>query len=237
MYKVYFLLGLIYLFWGWMMIIPNKNVKVIFCNVSQGDGALVTSGYFQMLIDVGPVKGNIEKCLDENLPLGDKKIEIVLLSHNDSDHVGAMENLEKYYKFDKIFKVNDLVKGDEIIGNNFKFRVIYPEAGLLERTNDSVVGILNFSNNNILFTGDIDELVENSIIYSIDVPIDVIKLSHHGSKTGNSEKWLRQINANYAIVSVGKNNYGHPSSEVMSRVLGIGTSLLRTDINGNLIVQ
>lgn len=219
------------------MIIPDNKVKVIFCNVSQGDGAIITSGYFQMLVDVGPLKGNIEKCLDENLPLGDKKIEILLLSHNDSDHMGALENLKKYYKFEKIFGVNDLVKGDEIIGNNFKFRVIYPEAGLLERTNDSVVGILNFLNNNILFTGDIDELVENSIIDSIDVSIDVVKLSHHGSKTGNSENWLRKINANYAIVSVGKNNYGHPSGEVMGRVLGLGITLLRTDVNGSLLIE
>lgn len=237
MYKVYFLLGLIYLFWGWMMVIPSKKVKVIFCNVTQGDATLITSGYFQMLIDTGPVKGNVEKCLDENLPLGDKKIETILLSHNDSDHAGALENLKKYYKIDKIFGLKDLVKGDEIVGNNFNFRVIYPEVGLMERTNDSVVGILNFDNKNILFTGDIDELVENSIIYSIDVPIDVVKLSHHGSKTGSSEEWLRHINANFAIVSVGKNNYGHPSGEVLGRVLGLGTSIFRTDVNGSLLIE
>jgi len=99
------------------------------------------------------------------------------------------------------------------------------------------VGILNFDNKNILFTGDIDELVENSIIYSIDVPIDVVKLSHHGSKTGNSEEWLRRINANFAIVSVGKNSYGHPSGEVLGRVLGLGTSIFRTDVNGSLLIE
>ena len=78
------------------MVIPNNKVKVVFCNVGQGDSALVISGNFEMLIDTGSAKGNVEKCLDENLPLGDKKLEVVLLSHLDSDHSGALENLKKY---------------------------------------------------------------------------------------------------------------------------------------------
>ena len=237
MYKKFFILGLIYLAWGWFMIIPNNKVKIIFCNVGQGDAALVTSGYFQMLIDTGPVKGNIEKCLDENLPLGDKKLEIVLLSHNDSDHSGALENLKKYYQIDKILRLGDLYNGDVVTGNNFKFEVLFPDVGLAERSNDSVVGVLMFNDKNILFTGDIDELVENSIINRINVPIDVVKLSHHGSKTGNSEQWLEKINAKFAVVSVGKNSYGHPSAEVLGRVLEIGTSVLRTDLNGSLIIE
>ncbi len=223
--------------WGWIVVIPSNKVKVIFCNVGQGDAALVTSGYFQMLIDTGPVAGGIEKCLDQNLPLGDKKLEIVMLSHLDNDHSGALEKLKKYYQIKKIVGLGDLFKGDVVKGNNFEFEVIFPLVGLVPRDNDSVVGILKFANKSILFTGDIDELVENSIIYSINEPIDVVKLSHHGSKTGNSQAWLQRINANFAVVSVGKNNYGHPSSEVLGRVLGVGTSVLRTDVNGSLVIE
>jgi len=237
MYKKYYLLGIIYLGWGWLMVIPNNKVKVVFCNVGQGDSALVISGNFEMLIDTGSAKGNVEKCLDENLPLGDKKLEVVLLSHLDSDHSGALENLKKYYDINKIVGLGDLYMGDVVVGQNFKFRVIYPDVGLQERTNDSVVGILNYDNKNILFTGDIDEVVEKSIIDRINIAIDVVKLSHHGSKTGNSVEWLRKINANYAIVSVGKNSYGHPSAEVLGRVLGVGTSVLRTDENGSMVVE
>lgn len=237
MYKKYFILGLIYLIWGWYMTIPDNGVKVVFCNVGQGDGALVTSGYFQMLIDTGPVKGNIEKCLDENMPLGDKKIEIVLLSHTDSDHSGELQNLKKYYQIDKILGLGTVFAGDVIYGNNWTFTVLFPNVGLEPRNNDSVVGILKYEGKAILFTGDIDELDENSIIYSINGPIDVVKLSHHGSATGNSEGWLRRINANYAIVSVGKNSYGHPNSQVLNRVLGVGTSIYRTDENGSLVIE
>lgn len=237
MYKKYYLLGIIYLAWGWLMVIPNNGVKVIFCNVGQGDSALVISGNFEMLIDTGPAKGNVEKCLDENLPLGDKKLEIILLSHWDSDHTGALENLKKYYDIKKVVGLGDLYTGDVVLGNNFKFEVIFPDIGLAERTNDSVVGILKFADKSILFTGDIDELVEKSIVDRIKVPIDVVKLSHHGSKTGNSEDWLKRINAKFAVVSVGKNNYGHPNAEVLGRVLGVGTSVLRTDENGSMVVE
>lgn len=219
------------------MTIPDNKVKVVFCNVGQGDGALVTSGYFQMLIDTGPTKGNIEKCLEENLPMGDKKIEIVLLSHMDSDHSGELENLKKYYQIDKVLGLGDLFAGDIIYGNNWTFTVLFPYVGLEPRNNDSIVGILKYLDKKILFTGDIDTLDENSIIYSINTPVDIIKLSHHGSITGNSEPWLRRVNANYAIVSVGKNDYGHPNSQVLNRVLGVGTSVLRTDENGSLVVE
>jgi competence protein ComEC len=237
MYKKFFILGLIYLGWGWLMVIPDNKVKVIFCNVGQGDGALITSDYFQMLIDTGSTKGGIEKCLDENMPLGDKKLEMILLSHGDSDHSGALENLKKYYKIDKIMGLGELFYGDVIVGRNWTFTVLFPDVGLEPRENDSVVGILSYDSKNILFTGDIDQLVEDSIINRITEPIDVVKLSHHGSATGNGVEWLQKINANYAIVSVGKNNYGHPKAEVLGRVLGIGTSVLRTDENGSLVVE
>jgi len=237
MYKKFFVLGLIYLAWGWWMVVPNNKVKVIFCNVGQGDAALVTSGYFQMLIDTGSLKGNVEKCLDDNLPLGDKKLEVVLLSHNDADHAGALPNLKKYYQVGKIVGLGDLFESDVVVGQNFKFEVVYPMVGLELRDNDSIVGILSFDNKRVLFTGDIDELVEKSIIDILNGPIDVVKLAHHGSKTGNSEEWLAKINAKFAVVSVGKNSYGHPSAEVIGRVLGVGTSVIRTDENGSVVVE
>ncbi|MFA7300697.1 MAG: MBL fold metallo-hydrolase [Candidatus Shapirobacteria bacterium] len=237
MYKKYWLLGIIYLAMGWYLAIPDSRVKVIFCNVGQGDATLISFAYTQMLIDTGPKNGNIEKCLDENLPLGDKKIEMILLSHMDSDHSGALEKLKKSYNIDKIVGLGDLYYGDKIIGKNFDFSVIYPDVGLLDRDNDSIVGVLNYNNKNILFTGDIDQLVEKSIIDRVSVPINILKLSHHGSNTANSEEWLKKINADFAIVSVGKNNYGHPNADVLKRVLGVGTSIVRTDKNGNLAVE
>ena len=69
-----FFLGLLYLFWGWWLVIPNDKLKVVFCNVGQGDAILVTKGYFQMLLDTGPVRGGVEKCLGSQMPLGDKKL-------------------------------------------------------------------------------------------------------------------------------------------------------------------
>lgn len=236
-YKKYFILGVVYLMWGWYMVLPNDGVKVVFCDVGQGDAAIVVSGNFEMLIDTGPVKGNVEKCLDANMPLGDKTLEIVLLSHWDSDHTGALDNLKKYYQINRIFGLGDVFEGDVIEGKGFVFEVLFPNIGLQERVNDSIVGILRYDDKNILFTGDIDELVENSILDNVKLPIDVVKVSHHGSVTGNSVKWLQKINANQAIISVGKNNYGHPSSEVLNRVLGVGTSIYRTDENGSLVVN
>ena len=100
------ILGLLYLGWGWWLAIPNDKLKVVFCNVGQGDAALVSKGYFQLLLDTGPAKGGVEKCLGQEMPLGDKKIEVVIISHEDSDHSGALASLEKSYKVEKFYSNN-----------------------------------------------------------------------------------------------------------------------------------
>ncbi|MDD4123559.1 MAG: MBL fold metallo-hydrolase, partial [Bacilli bacterium] len=89
-----------------------------------------------------------------------------------------------------------------------------------------------------LFTGDISSIVEKNIIKEYpDLRIDVLKISHHGSKTSTSEEFLKSIKPTLAIISVGKNNYyGHPNFEVLVRLYRNNIKYYRTDLQGTIIV-
>jgi len=76
---------------------PNSDAHLIFCNVGQGDAILITQGNQQLLIDSGP-DSTVLDCLSENLPLGDRTLEVAVLTHPDADHLaGFLSILPKYH--------------------------------------------------------------------------------------------------------------------------------------------
>lgn len=86
------------LFW---VTLPSKKVEVIFCDVGQGDATLIVSKNWQMLINTSPKNKKILNCLENNLPFWDKKIEVVIVTHGDSDHSGGLEDIKKYYRIEQ----------------------------------------------------------------------------------------------------------------------------------------
>jgi competence protein ComEC len=113
----------------------------------------------------------------------------------------------------------------------------------------STVFILEMFNSRLLFTGDMEKIVESKLLSHISESspnekarplIDVLKVAHHGSKTSTSEQWLDYWLPKQAVISVGVNNtYGHPTDEVLDRIKEHDTQLFRTDQQGeiDMIVQ
>jgi len=81
---------------------PDKSVNLIFCDVGQGDAILIQQGYFQLLIDTGP-DDSLMTCLERHMPFLDKKIDVLVLTHYDSDHIGGFAALANNYQFSTIF--------------------------------------------------------------------------------------------------------------------------------------
>ena len=66
--------------------------------------------------------------------------------------------------------------------------------------------------------------------------VDVLKIGHHGSKTSSSKEFINEINPNYSIISVGKNNrYGHPNKEVLNNLSD--SKIYRTDQDGSIEIK
>jgi len=177
-------LSLVFLIWHqW----PDDNLHLVFCDVGQGDAILVAHGFDQILIDGGP-DNSVLSCLSENMPFWDRKIELILLTHPDSDHyTGLVQVLERYKvsKFGanpfgekndlKFLKLQNLLseqevytffprQGDKIRLGLISFDIIWPTPLKLKEV-DSLESISSKTTNGFLFIdGKLFNVNEFSII-------------------------------------------------------------------------
>ena len=133
-------------------------------------------------------------------------------------------------------------EGDTLQLGNAVITILHcwPEAVQQSRTNDSSIVLrIDFGSTSFLFTGDAEDWSEYMMIDSrVNLKADVLKVSHHGSGTASTEEFLKAVQPEYAVISVGKNNeYGHPHRNVLDRLSSIGASVLRTDELGTIIIE
>jgi competence protein ComEC len=102
--------------------------------------------------------------------------------------------------------------------------------------NTSLCGMLCFEELDILFTGDIEIDAEQSLI-RLPLDCDILKVSHHGGKNATSEEFIKHTSPEIAVISVGRNNFGHPSEEVLNRLLFYGSRIYKTFENGAVIIE
>lgn len=252
-------LVLLVLIFFWTL--PSKKGKVVMCDVGQGDAILVSYKNVQLLVDVGPDNKGLLNCLDRHLPFWDKKIEVVILSHGDSDHAGGLDDLLRSYRVDyflsngflgeeieqKIYS-KKIGENDVVRSNMFDFEVLSPvknEEELKGKNENSVVGLLKWKGDkkdkgwSMFMGGDIDKEEEQRLVWRkiIKGEVEVLKVAHHGSKTSTSEEILKVLDPEVAIIGVGKNSFGHPSEEVLERLEKYGVEIKRTDLGGDIVFE
>lgn len=102
----------------------------------------------------------------------------------------------------------------------------------------SLVVRLDYGDFSALFTGDIGIETEKRLLDdNVDIRCDLIKVAHHGSKYSSDEDFLDEVNPNMAIISVGRNTYGHPNPETLDRFLTQETNVFQTNENGGILVE
>lgn len=212
--------------------------RVVFINVGQGDSTLVVKSGKGVLIDTG---GSIyrdiaSECLVPFLEKeGIKRLAGVIITHEDFDHCGALEGLTRSLEVEKVIYGDEVsgsfnLGGIEFIDHNFR----------TDGADDNdISAVLEFEvgKNNFLIMGDAPVSVEKEIIErGADLKVDYLRIGHHGSKTSTSVELLTAVNPELAVISCGKNYYGHPDPEVVGRIAGAGIPIWRTDIDGSLKV-
>ena len=219
---------------------PDGKLHLVFCDVGQGDAAVVIKGSFQMLIDTGPKNGGVVACLGRQIPFWDRQIEIFVNSHPQADHIGALAEVEKRYQIGKKWPAG--VAGDRIRYGDLSFDVLWPyftlraSKGKPDDPNQlSVVVELNYGKFRALFTGDLGAEEERLLADSGRLTaVEVLKVAHHGSKYSSAAEFLSAVRPKLAVISVGKNNYGHPTSQALERLKAVGARIWRTDRQGEL---
>ena len=99
----------------------------------------------------------------------------------------------------------------------------------------SLVTKVTIKDISVLMTGDLDFSTEQKLVdgnKASDLKCDILKVSHHGSRYGSSEKLLDVVKPELAVIQVGKNHYGHPSEEAIDRLEKTGARIYRNDKNG-----
>lgn len=185
---------------------------------------------------------------------GIRTVDAVFLTHEDIDHIGSFSymledlkvqkliisntfNLDANLK-DKLLEKNVLVKrinyNEKLVIAKHPFYFLSPQKDKHSTNENSLVFYTTFGGKDWLFTGDIGKETEKEIITLYDqLAVDILKVAHHGSKTSTDPDFIKQIDANIALISVGKNNrYGHPANEVIETLKEEGIVVLRTDKHG-----
>lgn len=102
-----------------------------------------------------------------------------------------------------------------------------------------IVSKLASGSASLLLMGDAEKQIEYRLLLSgAAVDTDILKVGHHGSKTSTGEEFLRAVSPEFAVISAGrKNRYGHPHQEVIDRLEDFGVEILRTDIDGDIVLM
>ena len=237
--------------------IVNNEVSIL--DVGQGDSSLIRLKNKNILIDTG---GNINYDISKNIlipyfkSVGIKKIDYLVLTHGDYDHMGEAINLVENFKVEKVIfncglyndLENELIEVldkkkikyysciKELNIDNNKFHFLQTKEYDNENENSNVI-YTELNGYKFMFMGDAGIEKEKDILEKYNLSnINVLKVGHHGSKTSSSRTFIDEINPKYSIISVGKNNrYGHPNKEVLNTLED--SKIYRTDQDGSIMFK
>ncbi|HHU69806.1 MAG TPA: DNA internalization-related competence protein ComEC/Rec2, partial [Thermoanaerobacterales bacterium] len=150
---------------------------------------------------------------------------------------------------DKLKKYNipviSVSKGDYItLEKDLELYVLHPDLEWISRdpfdfNNNSLVIMMKYKNTTFLFTGDIESAAESKIAddFRLQLKSDVLKVAHHGSNTSSIDSLIENIQPSIAIISVGRNTFGHPHNDVINRIKALGVDIFRTDVDGAVTIK
>ena len=246
-----------------LTLLSDGKLHVYILDIGQGDSALIITPIGkQMLIDGGPDLSTLEH-LGKYMPFFDRSIDLIVLTHPHADHLTALPEVLKRYKVNNILMamsesknaryrsfLNEASKqnipiivsnpeNDFILEDEIRIDVIWPHISQKTLNNSSVVLKLLYKEHSILLTGDIEEEAEHAILRNgADVSANILKVAHHGSRTSSSTQFLKKVDPELALISVGEGNrYGHPSPEIIKKLKNMNIKVRTTESGGTLHLE
>ena len=243
--------------------IMSGYAVVQFLDVGQADCSLISlPDGRHILIDAGNEEDG-DLIVDYLKNSGISKIDYIIGTHPHEDHIGGLDEVINSFTVGKIIlpridesDITGTIVYEEVLlaakesrrevlrgfaglelikDENVTLTCVAPNKDNYSSLNDySVVLLFSYGETEILFTGDAEVKSEKEILAAdFDISADILKVGHHGSKTATSDAFLKKVNPEYAVISVGEDNiYTLPDEEVIDKLSDI--SVLRTDEKGSI---
>lgn len=242
--------------------VPSDSLRVTVLDVGNADCILLQTGEHAALIDAGERDDSADILAALNSH-GVKKLDYVIATHPDADHIGSMESVIRNFTIDTFLMsfmpegyepttktyekmLTALVERDVDVteaehGQTYPFgdATITVLSGLSDytETNDqSVVCLVSHGEMDFLFTGDAGKEVEREILKAYPtLKAEVIKVGHHGSSTSSDTSFIRALSPEIAVITCGYGNpYNHPHSETTTLLREQNVSVYRSDFDGRI---
>lgn len=234
-----------------------------FLDVGQGDCAVFRHAGVTVLIDVGPAAPDRDTAaqgiVKDLRRMGVTAIDLVLLSHPDSDHVGGLRGIAKQIPVRKVGVMSHFASNADLAFWLSEARIEDSRVAWLSPGSRIGLGSFHIQVDSVRFaqgdpdnfgsmflrledgtaaadfSGDADAVAESVLLGRRSWRAQVLKAGHHGSRTSTSEAWLQAVVPNTVVFSCGRNNsYGHPSKEALARAAAAGATIARTDQEGDI---
>ncbi|MEQ6050900.1 MBL fold metallo-hydrolase [Lysinibacillus capsici] len=239
----------------------GHEMQVHFIDVGQGDSILIESPSGKTMLIDGGVKGAGQQIVSYLKELGINKLDIVVATHPDADHIGGLipvldnMTIEQFYDSGKVHTSQTFEEmltrideknipyhvpkiGDDIeFDKNVNVKVLNANDQATDNNDASIVLKMTYGNVSFLLTGDAGVALEKEML-QYDVKATVLKAGHHGSNTSSSEEFIQAVKPEVTILSYGEDNkYGHPHAEIVDRLQAIGSKIYATADLGTITVS
>jgi competence protein ComEC len=253
----------------WLSVLGGAKddvLKVAFLDVGQGDAIFIESpAGVQLLVDSGP-NFSVLRQVGKQMSFFDRKLDAVLATHPDADHIGGFPEILSRFKVSNVFLtgmrsdtpvfdayeqnikienavVSELIRGGVIdLGGGAYAEVLFPDRSLrdVDPNTSSVIIRVVYGKTVFLLTGDAPEEVESylALLDGAELKADVLKAGHHGSRTSTSRAFVSAVSPQYAVISAGcDNRYGHPHMEAIENIENVGAEIYSTCEHGAVVFE
>ena len=240
----------------------NAPLSIHFIDVGKADAILVVCEGKTLLLDAGTFdKGEFVSDYLTDCKIG--RLDYALFSHTDADHTGGMAKVLSEHGANEICAASlqesffagsreiseikaqaesqeipwrFLSAGDSFLLGEAEVKVLAPLRFYSSSNDSSLVIKLTYHGFSALFCGDMEKEAESELVDSqAELEADLLKVSHHGSKTSTAKKFLKSVNPRYAVISVGVDRNRLPSQQVLRRLENFEAEIYRTDTDGTVV--
>jgi competence protein ComEC len=242
----------------------SGSLRLIIFDVGQGLAVSVQTQHHTLLYDTGPDfsdgadSGN--RILVPSLrAMGIGNLDGLILTHDDTDHTGGaasvMQTMPIEWLSSSLPAAHPLLQqmtgkrrcqdGQSWQWDGVNFEMLHPDAASyalpkIRDNNRGCVMRISIGDQHILLTADIEKESEQQLLkeHANKLPATLLVVPHHGSKTSSTDKFVAAVKPHYAVFTVGyRNRFGHPRQEILQRYADSGSTLLRSDEDGAILIE